>query len=140
MTIGLEPKIFRALTDHLDIFATNNTLLIAKPGLPFSPSSATAYLRAYIMPSMTESMDITGLINEYRGIFQVNVFYPEGAGIMVPFESAAALCEHFTTGTLVTHQATTFSILSPPHIGPAIEEPGWIMLPVSIRYRAFLTP
>ena len=140
MTIGLEVKIFRALTDHLDIFASNNSLSIAKPGLPFAPSSGTAYLRAYIMPSMTESMDITGLVNEFRGIFQVNVFYPEGAGIMVPYETASALCEHFTTGTQVTHQATTFTILSPPHIGPAIEEPGWVMLPVSIRYRAFLTP
>ena len=111
MTIGLEPKIFRALTDHLDIFATNNSLSIAKPGLPFSPSSGTAYLRAYIMPSMTDAFDVAGFVNEYRGIFQVNVFHPEGAGIMVPYELAAALCEHFTTGTQVTHESTTFTIL-----------------------------
>lgn len=140
MTIGLEPQIFRALTDHLAIFATNNGLSIAKPGLNFEPSSGTGYLRCYIMPSMTEAFDVAGFVNEYRGIFQVNVFHPEGAGIMVPYETAAALCLHFATGTQVTHQATTFSILQPPHIGPPIDEPGWVMLPVSIRYRAFLTP
>jgi hypothetical protein len=140
MTIGLEVKIFRALTDHLDIFASNNSITVAKPGIPFAPSSATPYLRAYIMPSMTEAMDVAGLINEYRGVFQVNVFHPEGSGIITPYETAALLTDHFASGTQVSHQATTFSILSPPHIGPAIEEPGWVMLPVSIRYRAFLTP
>jgi Bacteriophage related domain of unknown function len=140
MTIGLTTKIFRALTDHLDIFASNESLSVAKPGLGFDPTSNTPYLKAYLIPTTTEAMDIAGLVNEYRGILQVNVLYPEGAGIVVAAETADRLVNHFESGTTLSHQATTFTISQPPHIGPVVEDPGWIMIPVSVRYRAFLTP
>lgn len=140
MTTGLEVKIFRALTDRLDTLAAALSLSVAKPGLPFAPTSGTAYLRANFMPSITDAITVDGLTNEYRGIFQISVYHPEGGGILQPFETASLLTDYFATGTSVEHQGQTFTIQSPPHIGPALEEPGWIMLPVSIRYRAFLTP
>jgi len=140
VTTGLEVKIFRALTDRLDTFAAAQSLSIAKPGIAFTPTSGTAYLRANILPSMTDAITVDGVTNEYRGIFQVSVYHPEGGGILQPFETAALLTDYFATGTSVEHQGLSFIIQAPPHIGPAIEEPGWIMLPVSIRYRAFLAP
>ncbi|HKG24778.1 MAG TPA: phage tail terminator-like protein, partial [Thermomicrobiales bacterium] len=113
---------------------------VAKPGLPFAPTSGTAYLRANLMPSPTDAITVDGLTNEYRGIFQISVYHPEGGGILQPFETAALLTTYFETGTSLQHEGTTFTIQAPPHIGPALDEPGWIMIPVSIRYRAFLTP
>jgi hypothetical protein len=140
MTIGLETKIFRALTDHLDTFANAQGLEIARPAVPFSPTDGAAYLKVYFIPTTTEAMDIAGLINEYRGILQVSVIYPGESGIVAPLELAAAVADHFQSGTVVTHGATTFKIQQPPQVGPTIDDGAWTIIPVSVRYRAFLTP
>jgi len=139
MTFGLEVKIFRALTDALDIYASNASLSLAKQGIGFTPASGTPYLKVAFLPGSTEALDVAGDVNEYLGTFQVSVFYPEGAGIVSAMETAASLAAAFGSGTALSHGGISFRILAPPHIGPALEEPGWVMLPVSIRYRAFLT-
>ena len=140
MTTGLEVKIFRALTDRLDTLATAQSLSVAKPGLPFTPASNTPYLKVWHMPSSTEALTVAGDVNEYRGTFQVSVFYPAERGLVAPYELASLVADHFATGTELSHEGVSFSVLAPPHIGPALDEPGWVMLPVSIRFRAFLAP
>lgn len=137
MTTGLEVKIFRALTDRLDAFAAARVLTVAKPGLAFSPGGAT-YLRAFQLPGSTDAMDVAGVVEDQRGTFQVNIVSPEGAGLVAAFELAAALKAWFAPGTALSHQGMAFSIQTPPHIGPALEEPGWTVVPVSIRWRVFV--
>lgn len=138
MTTGLEVKLFRALTDHLDAFATAQSLAIAYPGTAYEPTGA-AYLRPWFMPATTNPFDLSDT-NEYRGVFQVSVFAPEGGGVVSAMETASALAAHYQRGTTLEHEGLSFRIIAPPSIGPAIQEPGWLSLPVSVSYRAFLTP
>lgn len=139
MTTGIETKIFRALTDRLDDYADATTIAIARTGLNYNPTSGTEFLRVTHLPAATRGVGLahTGK-NEFRGLFQIDVFWPEGKGIVAAKEEAAALMTYFVRGTSMTHESVTVKVLRPPYELPAMQEAGWIIVPVTIPYLAFV--
>jgi hypothetical protein len=137
MTTGIETKVFRALTDRLDAYATANSIAIARTGLNYTPTAGTKFLRATHLPAATRAIgngnDDT---NEFRGLFQVDVFWPEGKGVVAAKEEAAKVIAYFAKGTSLTHQSVTVKIKRPPYELPAMQEDGWIIVPVTIPYLA----
>ena len=138
MTTGIETKIFRALTDKLDAYIAANPIAIARTGLNYTPTSGTEFLRATHLPAATRALGNANTdSNEFRGLFQIDVFWPEGKGVVAAKEEAAAIIAHFARGTAMTHESQTVKISRPPYELPAIQDDGWIIVPVTIPYIAF---
>jgi hypothetical protein len=139
MTTGIETKVFRALTDRLDAYSTANSIAIARTGLNYTPTAETKFLRATHLPAQTRALSLSfDGTNEFRGIFQVDVFWPEGKGIVAAKEQAASIIAYFARGTEMTHGGVTVKVTRPPYELPAIQEDGWLMVPVTIPYLAFI--
>lgn len=137
MTTGIEAKLFRCLTDHLDTFATAQSLSVAKPNIPFTPTPGTPYLKAWLLPASTDSNDIEGITEDHQGVFQVSCWYPQGAGPMAVTEAASLVAAHYRRQKL-THESLSLKIVKPPALSPLMEDDGWAHIAVSIRYRALL--
>ena len=131
---GLETQIFRAFTAAIDTFVAENPIDLAYPNALYTPG-AGPYLRPWMLPAPTSAFDYRAT-NEYRGVMQIDVFWPAGLGLVAPLEMAAALIAFFPRGSQLAGDDLTVSINEPPYLGPALQEPGWIQIPVSIRFRA----
>lgn len=137
MSVGIETKVFRALTDRLDAFVIANPIAVAYPARDFSPPAETPYLRISWLPARTDPVAIKRT-NEYSGIFQVDVFWPDNKGLIKPLEFAALLVAHYVRGTTLFREGIKVRVHRPPSVAPAMQEPGWVQVPVSIPYQAFV--
>lgn len=137
MTVGLETKIFRALTDRLDALVATLKIPVAYPGAGFKPITGKEYLRPWLLPAPTDPLTLAHS-NQYSGILQVDVFWPEGQGIIKPMEKASAIIAHFPKGIRLYHEGVKVVVSGPPFIARALQEPGWLQLPINIPYAAFL--
>lgn len=131
-----EALIADALLWHLSQIALSPPRPIAWPGVRFTPAVGTPYLFAAHLPNMTTP---TGLAfdaaREFRGLFQVSVFWPAGQGIVEPMELAGEVAAHFASGTRVERGGLVVEVNRPPEIAPPIEQPDWIQVPLTIRWR-----
>ena len=75
--------------------------------------------------------------NDYKGFYQVDVFWPIGKGVSDPMEVACAVTTHFKLGTSITREGLSFWIDAPPYLSPALQEADWFQIPVTVPYRAF---
>jgi hypothetical protein len=104
----------------------------------FVPSGT--YLRPWLLPAPTEAMTLSAAgPNDYRGIFQVSVFAAVDAGPTAPLETASAIAAHFKRGTRLTRDGINVWMDDPSWVGPMIQEPDVLQLPVSVPYRAFVS-
>jgi hypothetical protein len=133
-----ELAIFRALAARLDLFIAQEAIDVAYPGLPFIPRADRPFLRPWQLPALTQSSGFGARdANDFRGIWQVDVFWPDDLGILAPLEKASKLMAHYGKGLVLHEGGVKVQINEPPYLGPALQEPGWLHLPVNIRYRAF---
>jgi hypothetical protein len=135
---GVETRIYEALAAQLAALALTPAMPIAWPNVDFKPP-ATGYLRASFLPAATGAFARSGTgSNEHRGIFQIDVFWPENKGETEPSNKAAAIIAHFKRGTVLSREGATIRIDDPPYRGPSLQEPGFLQIPVSVPYHAFI--
>lgn len=131
-----EAQIADALIWHLSQLVLTPTRPIAWPGVPFSPTVGVPFLSATHLPNTTGA---TGLAfdadREFRGLFQVSVFWPAGKGIIEPLDLAGQVASHFARGTRIARHGRTVEVNRAPEVAPAIEQPDWVQVPVTIRWR-----
>jgi len=137
MTDGIETKIFRALTDRLTTFVNSDKIAVAYPNVSYKPVEGTPYLRPNLIPAPTDALTLDGS-SRYDGILQVDVFWPEGQGIIKPMEKASAIIAHFPKQVKLFHEGVRVVVNGPPYIARALQEPGWLQLPINIPYTAFV--
>lgn len=138
MTTGIETKIFRALTGKLDAYTTGNAIDVAYPGRTYTPREDTPWIRPTLLWATTDAVDLSGDTNNYSGIFQVDLFWPEQRGMVRVLERASAIVAHFQRPQKLFHEGVRVEINLPPYLAPASQEPGWIQVPVSIPFRSFV--
>lgn len=138
MAVGTETRISEALNAWLNALVLSPVVPIAWPNLNFNPSGA--YLRPWLLPAPTEAITLSAAgPNDYRGIYQVSVFYPVGGGANKAIEIASAIVSHFKRGTSITREEIRVWMDDPPYLGSMVQEPNTFQLPVSVPYRAFVS-
>lgn len=129
-------------TFFTDIQGALRTRLTTLPDLPavawenvdFKGGANDLYFRVTGLPSETTQACLgdDGL-DLHLGIFQVDVFVPDGKGRT---NWPDAIADHFKRGTRLTQNETTVTITS-ASIEAALKDDHFYIVPVSIAYRAY---
>lgn len=111
---------------------------IAWPNVPYTPGTA-AWLRVSHLPapSVRRSIGVDGQ-NVYTGIYQVTVNAPAGKGPGAAETLADAIANWFPIGSTYTANGVTVRIAA-VSCAPALSEPDWYRVPVSITYETVST-
>ena len=132
----INSKIRSALETHLS--NTPDLPDIAYENVPYSPTTGQSFIRVSYMPTLRRP-SVLGINpqQEYRGIFSLNVYSPEGAG---PGD-----CESLVTKLIERFEATTditYNDGSEDHIVSidyaerenALVDAPWFLIPVNIGW------
>lgn len=146
MSEPVEVAIESALLSRAQAFAAAQSpaLAISLPNIAFTPPAAgqnVKWLRATFLPAPSVETGIAwNAHNQHYGLFQLDVFYGQGAGEYAPGRLASAIIAYFARGTVLTKDGVSVRITKQPYRGPMIKDDPWQMLPVSIPYLCFARP
>ena len=127
-------KIRAAMEKHLA--ALTPAMPTAWENAPFAPVVGVAYQSVHLLhndplnPTLAQSVVIE------RGILQVSLHYPVGAGPNAAAARAMLLRQHFPAGLALHEGGVTVRIERTPAIATAMLDEGRHVVPVSIRYQA----
>lgn len=127
-------SIRQALEVALNTWATANSTAIAWQNVPYTPTIGTKYVRASMIPAETANPSLGDNHRRYEGIFQLLLCLPDGKGSADTDTLADSLLTYFARGESFTVSSVTVRILESPSINPSINDAGWYVTPVSIRY------
>lgn len=134
--MAVEDAIPSALFAHLAALTLSPAMPVAWEDVNFTPPS-TGYVRATYHPNTVQQITLGDLgINRFIGLFQVDVFWPQGQGIIQPSQRVAAISAHFKRGTDIAGTGVTVRIIQPPQARPALESAPYVQIPVMIRWQA----
>ncbi len=150
MAEPVEVAIESALLTKAQAFAAAQSpaIAISLPNIAFTaPESKVTvggavtygkYLRASFLPAPSFETGIAwNAHNQHYGIFQLDVFYGQGAGEYAPGRVVSAAIAYFARGTKLTKDGFTVLINKVPYRGPMIKDDPWMMIPVSVPYLCF---
>lgn len=111
------------------------TLYAARGG---EPTGNQAYAQLWFMPANT-APSTTGPQGRdlAEGFTQVNLMYPTGEGAGDALEMADEIAFHFQAGTRLDYNGQDV-IIRGVSIAPPMTEKGWLMLPVTINWSAYM--
>lgn len=117
--------------------ARSPALTIAWENRQFTPPPGT-YLRGFLLPARTSSIDLQCAVIGYLGVYQVDVVSPSGAGPVTANGVAEEVADLFPDALRLTIESPAFAVqlISPCSIGPAIQLDNRYTIPVSFRYSA----
>lgn len=132
-----EHDIAEGFFERLAAFAAAQSpaLTVAWPNINFDTPASGGYLRPTFLPAQTFSFGLaSGSSNQYRGIFQVDVFWPENDGLPNALEVADAVKDWFPKFSTFTRNGLLVKISEAPWLSGLLQEPKWIQVPVSVPY------
>lgn len=110
-------------------------LATAYENAPYSPIVGTPYQAPFLLPAEPDNPEIgPGYIE--RGIFHVNLFYPQGTGPKAALARAALIRSAFAFATELTSGGVKVNIIATPEIGAARADDDRYMVPVRIRWHS----
>lgn len=135
MTIVPDYDLQAALNDRLsDEFPA---MPIAWENVPYTPILGTAYFAAHLLPAEPDPFTLgQNPWIERRGIFQVSCFYPALAGWGDAKSKAAEVVAAFPAHSSFIYNGLEVNI-DRCWPGPGMNQDGWYMVPISIRYHCF---
>lgn len=125
---ALETELADVLGDGFDVAWENAN---------FTPTTGEPYAQATLLPASPENPEIGQTFIE-RGIFQANLFYPIGDGSAAATAKAEAIRSAFSFGRALTNGGVTVTIIATPEIAVARPDDDRFLLPVRVRWRAFV--
>lgn len=133
-----QPRIRTALEARLSTWAAAQTpaVPVAWQNALYTPTTGSRYVRAYLLSGDAQNPIFGAQHRRLVGLLQVDVVAPTGTGMAASEALAESLCTEFKRGTTLTQDGLTVVMDASPSIGSALIEEGWVVLPVSIRYRA----
>lgn len=130
-------RLIRSLYEQrLAAWAAARSLPVAWQNVQFRPPASGIYLRAFLLPADTDSLDLEGAHRVYTGVFQISIVTPNGQGSGTAEQLAADLDAEFPNNLRLTSGAFTVQIISPCSQGPSIPGDTHYIVPVSFTYRA----
>lgn len=141
MADAVEVAIESALLNRLAALTFSPAIPVSVPNVAFTPPTAApgiVWLRGSFLPADTYALGLGySSTNQHYGIFQVDVFYNQGAGELAPGRIAAAVIAYFKRGTQLTKDGFRVEITKTPYRANMIKDDPWIMIPVSIPYKTY---
>ncbi len=142
MALYRETKIEEALLNRLNALTFTPAIPIAWIGHDFTPPTGP-WLRPTLLPVPT--VDPTIKLNHpiLGGIFQISVYNKPTADLepkrlyIATKEIAAAVVNWFEQERRLEREGVTVCLDEPPWIAPAIQDEGWLQLPVSVPYASY---
>lgn len=131
-----ETKVFEGLAEHLKALVFVPVIPISWPNRNFTPPAAGGWLKVNMLPAPTSSLAIADGSNQYIGVMQVSVFWPENTALTTPSEKAGQLIAWFKAGTTLYREGVKIVINRPPYQSAPLPEPSWLQVPVTIPYLA----
>ncbi|MFA5595940.1 MAG: phage tail terminator-like protein [Pusillimonas sp.] len=107
---------------------------VAWENTPFTPTTYP-FLRAFIVPDDTDSLDLAGDHRLYTGLFQISVIGEVGKGAAQAERIAESIAELFPLNLRMAVTDGVVLVYSPMSEGPAMPDSGIFTLPVWCRYR-----
>ena len=136
----MSTKLIRSIYEQrLAVWAAARSLPVAWQNVAFTPPASGLYLRAFLLPGDTASLDLEGSHRQYIGVLQVSIVAPSGQGSGAAEQLAADLDALFPNNLRLTSGAFSVQIVSPCSTGPVTQDGTSYTLPVWFRYRADTT-
>ncbi|KDD44774.1 hypothetical protein L532_2327 [Bordetella bronchiseptica OSU095] len=107
---------------------------VAWQNTKFTPPTNAMYLRAYVMPAATISRDAAGDHRQYRGVFQVNVVMPIGAGSRSAEQVAAELDVLFPVNLVMQSGGLAVRVRTPISVDQPSTGDADHTVPISLGY------
>lgn len=137
MALYSDTKVWQALATRLATLTFSPALPIAWPNTTFSPPGDRKWLRLNEIPASTTPFALSGGTNEHIGLMQVDVFRPLNEGHVPAKEVAGAVAAHFPPALRLFSEGVKV-VVTRSELGPVLKQDTEIMLPVTIRWRAFI--
>jgi len=134
--------VFADISSALDLRL--NTLTgqspVAWENTAYIPVKDTLYLRPTILPALTlqAGLGVNG-IDEYIGIYQIDIFAPAGKGRGEAEIKADAVADHFKRGTDLSKNGKTVRLGNVSR-NSGIRDEDRFIISLSINYMAHVTP
>lgn len=140
-------RIAELLEQQIAVFAKGQGVPVAWENIAFTPPQDKPYLRLFVLPAATQSIDLEAQAQTYRGVLQVNVVAMAGNGVGESRSLAKLIADEFPEGKHLPDSDLSVYISSPPTIHPGMQDrassgptggSGSISytIPISISYRA----
>ena len=134
--------VFADISSALD--SRLNTLTgqspIAWENTAYIPVKDTLYLRPTILPALTIQAGLgTSGLDEYVGIYQIDIFAPAGKGRGEAEIKADAVADHFKRGTDLSKNGKTVRLGNVSR-NSGIRDEDRFIISISINYMAHVTP
>lgn len=123
------------LESHLDIIAKKLNLPVFAENSEIL-SHSEIYLRTYILPEVTTSVDSEGKLKVYRGVYQISVVAPINSGKLRSQQISDDIIQHFPLNLELTSPNFSLYVNSIPSVYPAKMDNACYTLPISFNYRA----
>ena len=104
---------------------------------PFTPVTGAAYQAVYLLTATPDNAEIGPGYTE-QGYLQVNLFYPLGTGPAAATARAALIRAAFPYSATFASGGVTVIVKATPEVGPARIEDDRYLLPVRIRFSAYV--
>ena len=131
------PLIQAALEQRLATLTP--ALATAYENASFTPVTGVAYQRITMLVNRPVDHAVTMDVTEERGIFQVSLFYPQGAGRGAAQARAELIKALFKPPLTLTNGAVKVEINKTVHVGGGMPDGDRWMVPVSIYWQSFQT-
>jgi len=125
----------KALETALNSWATAQGISVAWENVEFTPTTSS-FARFYMLPAQTGSGFLEGTHRSLRGVAQVSIYTPIGAGPGAADTLVDSLDSYFSPESPLSADSLDLFITAPMSAAPALENPGWRVVPVSCEYRA----
>lgn len=135
-----ESTLIVDLLDSLEVFATSPAVSVAWPNKNYTRQLGQPFLNVAILggtsgrPGMPDDS-----VQFLEGMLQISVMWPANRDTVQAHEEAVRIKQHFARGS--QHGSARIGAISggigEPQIGPALDEPNWHQVPVTVPYYAF---
>lgn len=132
-----QPRIRRAFEAPLATWADaqDPVVRVAWQNTTFTPTAA-AYVRAFLLPAPTVSLDLLGKHRGYRGIFQINLCLPLGDGMGDVEAMAEEVADLYPVNAATVVDGLRVYVVTPLSAVSPIPGDDSITVPLSCRYEA----
>jgi hypothetical protein len=135
---SIEARIVLALENAVLPVAQAAGLAIAAPGVVFTPSGTSPYLRVTIAKNTPINVSLSGGREPIRqGILLVTACYPVGAGILPATETAAAVRDAFKFNTKIPFTGGFVKICEEPSLQGDMIDGVYVEIPCVVKWTAF---
>lgn len=131
-----DPRIRAALDTRLMTLAGSPP--VAWQNEDFAPVVGQAYLEAWLLPARNQSANVRSSTTLHRGVYQVNVCYPDGDGTAPAETLGLQLQELFDPRAApLEFEGIRVRVTRKPDVGQPLDgRPGFFVVPVSITYES----